>query len=138
MLNILCPFPLREPLSIRSRFPPRAILPPPRGFLNQESFRESRGWGFFSTQQNRRVIYFAMTSVVVQETHSACQFVTNVYVCTLGNLNVEPAPWLQCGVVERLSHTALGSPLEPFLSCPRFLPNSRVLCVNTLGWVFSS
>lgn len=99
MLNILCPFPLREPLSIRSRFPPRAILPPPRpilppprGFLNQESFRESRGWGFFSTQQNRRVIYFAMTSIVVQETHFARQFVTNVYVCTLGNLNVEPAP----------------------------------------------
>lgn len=112
--------------------------PPPRGFLNQESFRESRGWGFFSTQQNRRVIYFAMTSVVVQETHSARQFVTGVYVCTLGNLDVEPALWLQCGVVERLSHTALGSPLEPFLSCPCSLPNFRVLCVNALGWVFCS
>lgn len=71
--------------------------------------------GFFLAQQNRRVIYFAMNSVVVQETHSARQFVSSVCVCTLGNLNVEPALWLQCGVVERLSHTALGSPL---VSCP--------------------
>lgn len=89
---------------------------PPHGFLNQESFRESKEVGiFFLTQQNRRVIYFAMNIVVVQKIHFACWFVASLCVCTLGNLNVEPALWLQCSVVERLNHTASGSLLKLFL-----------------------
>lgn len=50
-----------------------------------------RGWDFFLTQQNRRVIYFAMNIVVVQKIHFACWFVASMCVSTLGNLNVEPA-----------------------------------------------
>lgn len=56
-----------------------------------------------------------MNIVVVQKIHFACWFVASLCVCTLDNLNVEPALWLQCSVVERLNHTASGSLLKLFL-----------------------
>lgn len=94
--------------------------------------------GFFLTQQNRRVIYFAMNNVVVQKIHFACWFVASMCVYTLGNLNVEPALWLQCSVIERLNHTASGSLLKLFLPyCPPLTcSGERVHRHTGLGFLF--
>lgn len=68
-----------------------------------------------------------MSIVVVQKIHFACRFVAGMCVCTFGNLNVEPALWLQCSVVERLNHRASGSLLKLFLSpLPLPIPESVV------------
>lgn len=94
--------------------------------------------GFFLTQQNRRVIYFAMNNVVVQKIHFACWFVASMCVYTLGNLNVEPALWLQCSVIERLNHTASGSLLKLFLPyCPPLTCSGKRVHRHTgLGFLF--
>lgn len=105
------------------------ISPIPWFFKSRKFQGIKRGWDFFLTQQNRRVIYFAMNIVVVQKIHFACWFVASLCVCTLGNLNVEPALWLQCSVVERLNHTASGSLLKLFLPYFPSLTSSGERCV---------
>lgn len=76
--------------------------------------------------------------IVVQKIHFACWFVASMCVYTLGNLNVEPALWLQCSVVERLNHTASGSLLKLFLPyCPPLTcSGERVHRHTGLGFLF--
>lgn len=88
----------------------------------------------FLTQQNRRVIYFATNIVVVQKIHFACWSVASLCVCTLGNLTVEPALWLQCSVIERLNCTASGSPLQLFLPYSLHLPPYQFLRAVYKRW----
>lgn len=122
--------------------PPRAspsVPAPHPWFFKSRKFQGiKRGWVLFLfcflTQQSCRVLYFTMNIVVVQKIHFARWLMATMCVCTLGDLNVAPAPWLQCSVVERLNHTALGSPLRLFLAYSRPLTSSRGCCVWT-HWV---